>query len=60
MSSTFDTPASPGFGGRLTIDLDALVAVRAIPGDEMPDEPLFGAIARSGPPRHIDWRARPA
>lgn len=42
------------------IDLDALVAVRAIPGDEMPDEPLFGAIARSGPPRHIDWRARPA
>lgn len=25
MSSNFDTPASPGFGGRLTIDLDALV-----------------------------------
>ena len=44
----------------LDTDLDALVAVRAIPGDEMPDEPLFGAIARSGPPRHIDWRARPA
>lgn len=39
------------------IDLDALVKARAIAAAEMPDEPLYGAIARSEPPRNIDWRA---
>ncbi|MFC3227702.1 hydroxymethylglutaryl-CoA lyase [Marinibaculum pumilum] len=33
------------------IDLDALVAVREIPASEMPDEPLYGALARAGRPR---------
>ena len=33
------------------IDLDALVAVRQIPAAEMPDEPLYGALARAGRPR---------
>jgi hydroxymethylglutaryl-CoA lyase len=38
------------------IDLDALIAVREILGNEMPGEPLYGALARSGPPRKVDWR----
>jgi len=32
------------------IDLTALIGVRAVLEDAMPDEPLFGALARSGPP----------
>ncbi|WP_134724785.1 hydroxymethylglutaryl-CoA lyase [Paracoccus luteus] len=39
------------------IDLDALTAVRSIVETQMPDEPLYGAIARSGAPRNLDWRA---
>lgn len=39
------------------IDLDKLVGARAIAQAEMPDEPLYGGIARSGPPRNMDWRA---
>lgn len=39
------------------IDLDKLVGARAIAEAEMPDEPLYGGIARSGPPRNMDWRA---
>ncbi len=38
------------------IDLDALTGVRSILSAEMPDETLYGAIARSGPPRNMDWR----
>jgi hydroxymethylglutaryl-CoA lyase len=39
------------------IDLDRLVAIRTILSTEMPGEPLYGAIARSGPPAGLDWRA---
>lgn len=39
------------------IDLEALIKVRRIAETEMPDEPLFGAIARSGPPPNMPWRA---
>lgn len=39
------------------IDLEELIKVRAIAEAEMPDEPLFGAIARSGPPPNMPWRA---
>lgn len=39
------------------IDLDQLVAARAIAGAEMPDETLYGAIARSGAPKTMNWRA---
>lgn len=39
------------------IDLDRLLTARQSAATEMPDEPLFGAIARSGPPRNIDWRS---
>lgn len=39
------------------IDVDRLIAVRAIAETEMPDEVLYGALARSGPPRNMDWRA---
>lgn len=43
-------------GFRTGIDLDALSAVRAIPQAEMPNEPFYGAIARAGPPRTLEWR----
>lgn len=33
------------------IDLEKLVEVRSIPRAEMPDEPLYGALARAGLPR---------
>lgn len=39
------------------IDLDALIAVRSIASAEMPEETLYGALARSGPPRNMNWRA---
>jgi hydroxymethylglutaryl-CoA lyase len=39
------------------IDLDALAAVRSVPEHAMPDEKFYGAIARTGPPRTLDWRA---
>lgn len=39
------------------IDIDALTAIRSILHSEIPDEPLFGALARSGPPSNLDWRA---
>lgn len=39
------------------IDLEELVAVREVAAAEMPDEPLYGAIARAGAPGLIDWRA---
>ncbi|MBS3651777.1 hydroxymethylglutaryl-CoA lyase [Pseudaminobacter sp. 19-2017] len=44
-------------GFRTGIDLDALTAVREIPAAEMPQEQLFGAVARAGPPRTIVWRS---
>jgi hydroxymethylglutaryl-CoA lyase len=39
------------------IDLDALAAVRSVPERAMPHEQFYGAIARAGPPRTVDWRA---
>lgn len=39
------------------IDLEALIPVRDIAASEMPDETLFGAIARSGPPPNMPWQA---
>lgn len=37
------------------IDLDKLIAVREILATEMPDEQLFGSLARAGAPRQISW-----
>lgn len=39
------------------IDLEKLIAVREIATVEMPDEPLYGAIARAGAPMRMPWRA---
>jgi len=39
------------------IDMEKLIAVRAIPASAMPDEELFGALPRAGAPRQINWRA---
>lgn len=39
------------------IDLAGLTGIREILANEMPGEPLYGALARSGPPSGIDWRA---
>lgn len=37
------------------IDLEALSTVRPILEEEMPDEPLYGALARAGAPPGIAW-----
>ena len=39
------------------IDIPALAVIRGILESEMPDETLFGALARSGPPANMAWRA---
>ncbi|MBK5946114.1 hydroxymethylglutaryl-CoA lyase [Rhodobacter veldkampii DSM 11550] len=39
------------------IDIAALAAIRDILMREMPEEQLYGAVSRTGPPRNIDWRA---
>lgn len=39
------------------IDLDRLSEARGIAKCALPDEPFFGALARSGPPLNLDWRA---
>lgn len=39
------------------IDLDALVSIREIAAAEMPNEPLYGALASAGPPPRLNWRA---
>lgn len=39
------------------IDIDRLVALRGLIADAMPDELLYGALARSGPPANMTWRA---
>ncbi len=44
-----------GFATR--IDLEKLVAVRDIAAAQMPDETLYGALARAGAPPLIPWRA---
>jgi len=41
------------------IDLAALAPIRNILATEMPGEALYGAVARSGPPANMDWRAQP-
>jgi hydroxymethylglutaryl-CoA lyase len=38
------------------IDLNVLMAVRAIPGRAMPEETLYGAVARAGLPPYEEWR----
>ncbi len=38
------------------IDLAALTAVRAIPRAAMPQEPLYGGLARAGVPPYREWR----
>ena len=44
-------------GFRTGIDLSALIGLREIVERELPDEPLHGALARSGPPPNITWTA---
>lgn len=39
------------------IDLDQLIAVRDVPMREMPDEGLYGALAKAGSPS-LQWRAQ--
>jgi len=43
-------------GFRTGIDLDALIGIREILQTEMPDEVLYGALARAGAPPNLDWR----
>ncbi|MBH5390672.1 hydroxymethylglutaryl-CoA lyase [Bradyrhizobium diversitatis] len=44
-------------GFRTGIDIDALIDVRRTQLEAMPEERLYGAIARSGVPKNIDWAA---
>ena len=44
-------------GFRTGTDLSALIGLREIIERELPDEPLHGALARSGPPPNITWTA---
>ena len=39
------------------ISLAALIETRSIVEEAMPDEPLHGALARSGPPPRMNWAA---
>jgi hydroxymethylglutaryl-CoA lyase len=39
------------------IDIEALARIRSLLGTEMPGETLYGALARSGPPGNMEWRA---
>ena len=39
------------------IDIAALTGIREILTTEMPDETLYGALARTGPPTNMAWRA---
>ncbi len=39
------------------IDLDALRPLRQIIAETMPEEPLYGAVGRAGPPGNMEWRA---
>ena len=39
------------------LDIDALITLRGLIAQSMPDEPLYGALARSGPPANMTWRA---
>lgn len=43
-------------GFRSGIDIEALAAERAIPRMAMPDEPLYGAVARAGLPAAASCR----
>ena len=43
-------------GFRTGVDIGELIGVRAIPSAEMPQEQMFGALARAGPPRTLEWR----
>ena len=42
------------------IDLEPLIATRALVAAAMPDETLFGALAQAGPPPNMNWRATAA
>ncbi len=39
------------------IDLEKLLQLRPLLARELPGEPLYGALARAGPPESIRWRA---
>ena len=39
------------------VELEALTAVREIAAAEMPEEELFGALAKAGPPSTVPWKA---
>lgn len=40
------------------IDLEEVITIRAILSRELPDEPLYGAMARAGLPKGITWQAK--
>ena len=42
------------------IDLEKIIEARAIPAKAMPEETLYGALAKAGPPKSLNWRASAA
>jgi len=44
-------------GFRIGVDIDSLIQVRQILSEAMPQEPLYGGLARAGLPKSQNWRA---
>lgn len=42
------------------IDIGKVIAIREIVGTAMPEEQLYGGLAKAGPPKTIKWRANAA
>lgn len=42
------------------IDVEQIIATREILAEALPEEILYGALAKAGPPKALDWRAKAA
>lgn len=42
------------------IDVEQIIATRDILSEALPEETLYGALAKAGPPTTLDWRAKAA
>lgn len=42
------------------VDIEKIIEMRSILAEAMPEEMLYGALAKAGPPKTLEWRARAA
>lgn len=47
-------------GFETAVDIEKIIEMRSILADAMPEEMLYGALAKAGPPKTLEWRARAA